>query len=105
MAFKMNNKILFFCAIILCIFTIEAKTNNKYSKEANVDKEESDDDHDFRPISLKHLDRPFRMAKLNLLWSKAVHVGCYSYFNTKLIWTKFVMDFGEHFSVVFHYKS
>lgn len=76
----MNYKILFI-TIILCIFKIEAKTNNKYSKEANVDKEESNDDHDFRPISLKHLDRPFRMAKLNLLWSKAVHVSYFSYFD------------------------
>lgn len=75
----MHKKILFFCTIILCIFTIEAKTNNKYSKEANVDKEVSDDDNDFRPISVKHLDRPFRMAKLNLLWSKAVHVSYFSY--------------------------
>lgn len=33
---------------------------NKYSKDANVEK-----------ASLKDLDKPFRMQKLNLLWAKA----------------------------------
>lgn len=48
---------------------------NKYSKEANIAKDASSNenmDMDFRPASLKLLDKPFRMAKLNLLWSKAV---------------------------------
>lgn len=57
--------------------------HNKYSKDANIPKSEDaksprnekpvlNEDVDFRPISLRHLDRPFRMSKLNLLWSKAV---------------------------------
>ncbi|XP_050303155.1 alpha-2-macroglobulin receptor-associated protein [Anthonomus grandis grandis] len=62
-----------------CIYTLLllsyilslAECHNKYSKEANPKMEDTPED--FRPISLKHLDRPYRMAKLNLLWSKAVH--------------------------------
>lgn len=74
--FTINLKILVFYIIISTVLLlVNAKTGNKYSKEANSNKEQPVDDHDFRPISLKHLDRPFRMAKLNLLWSKAVHVN------------------------------
>lgn len=49
-------------------------SHNKYSKEANTPKV---DDLDFRPHYLQHLDKPFRMSKLNLLWSKAVVVSDY----------------------------
>ncbi|KAJ8935950.1 hypothetical protein NQ314_012572 [Rhamnusium bicolor] len=55
--------------IILNSLIVTIRCHSKYSKEANVEK---DDGPDFRPVSLKHLDRPFRMAKLNLLWSKAI---------------------------------
>ncbi|XP_072385722.1 alpha-2-macroglobulin receptor-associated protein [Diabrotica undecimpunctata] len=67
------------CVIILSIFVINTTCYNKYSKEANLEtndvnknKDDVDEPVDLRPITLKHLDRPFRMAKLNLLWSKAV---------------------------------
>ncbi|XP_060527178.1 alpha-2-macroglobulin receptor-associated protein [Cylas formicarius] len=52
--------------VILSIFS--AESHNKYSKDVNDRPAE-----DLRPISLKHLNKPFRMAKLNLLWSKAVN--------------------------------
>ncbi|KAL1491821.1 hypothetical protein ABEB36_012358 [Hypothenemus hampei] len=59
---------------------ILSECNSKYSKDANVPKDNSaklgqihEPGEDLRPISLRHLDRPFRMAKLNLLWSKAVY--------------------------------
>lgn len=81
------------CLIILLNLLVEVTCVNKYSKEANKDvkkekkndkpKLKKSDDNiepiDFRPVSLKHLDRPFRMAKLNLLWSKAVLVSLKSY--------------------------
>ncbi|CAG9861472.1 unnamed protein product [Phyllotreta striolata] len=74
---KFNYKIFSF---ILLTLVIEIACHNKYTKEANQEakkqkKNKAKDDIepiDMRPISLKHLDRPFRMAKLNLLWSKAV---------------------------------
>ena len=44
---------------------------NKYSAEANKQK----DDSNHVLTSLRELDRPFRMAKLNLLWTKAKHVN------------------------------
>ncbi|XP_023024348.2 alpha-2-macroglobulin receptor-associated protein [Leptinotarsa decemlineata] len=55
-------------------YLVSVQCLNKYSKEANKvnDKSQDDSQFDMRPVSLKHLDRPFRMAKLNLLWSKAV---------------------------------
>ncbi|KAG5886353.1 hypothetical protein JTB14_000455 [Gonioctena quinquepunctata] len=67
---------------VLITFFVAIECVNKYSEEANRVRnskeaknkvEDVKDDHvDLRPISLKHLDRPFRMSKLNLLWSKAV---------------------------------
>lgn len=74
--FTINYKTALFLGLILIILIAEVKTKNKYSKEAN-NVEKDSDEHDFRPISLKHLDRPFRMAKLNLLWSKAVLVSLF----------------------------
>lgn len=54
---------------ILLIFTLNlvhtAFSHNKYTADANSP------GPDLRPLSLKELDKPFRMAKLNLLWSKA----------------------------------
>lgn len=47
--------------------------HNKYSADAN----KKADPLDFRPNSLKELDKPFRMAKLNMLWSKAKIVGIF----------------------------
>ena len=48
----------------LCIYNL-IKTNalNKYSAEANIRDEEIS--------NFRNLDKPFRMAKLNMLWSKA----------------------------------
>lgn len=45
---------------------------NKYSIEANKPKYE--DPLQF-PTSLRELDKPFRMAKLNILWIKAKNVN------------------------------
>ncbi|KAJ8920467.1 hypothetical protein NQ315_005335 [Exocentrus adspersus] len=61
-------------SILLIDFILTVACHNKYSKDANVVEKKQDENPnpDFRPVSLKHLDRPFRMAKLNLLWSKAV---------------------------------
>ncbi|KAF5289500.1 hypothetical protein FQA39_LY15055 [Lamprigera yunnana] len=50
--------------LLIHILTV-IKCHNKYSKEANVPEE------DIPPPSLKTLKKPFRMAKLNSLWTKA----------------------------------
>lgn len=70
-----------FVSIIWICFSLFglSQCHNKYSKDANKSKLKPSYDttrpgDDLRPISLRHLDRPFRMAKLNLLWSKAVYV-------------------------------
>lgn len=69
----------FLIVLLFSTIFIVTECHNKYSKDANVKIKNEEQEiydqprDDFRPISLKHLDRPFRMAKLNLLWSKAVH--------------------------------
>lgn len=45
------------------------KKFNKYSKEANTNIPKEKYDADFRDIK-----NPFRMAKCNLVWTKAVNV-------------------------------
>lgn len=61
-----------FLSISLCVllFHITAAFS-KYSVEANKPKYE--DPLQF-PTSLRELDKPFRMAKLNVLWVKAKNV-------------------------------
>jgi len=60
-----------FLLLALTIIVAEGGGNNKYSKEANVKhtKEEKLDLSYFR-----NLQTPFRMAKVNMLWSKAQKV-------------------------------
>lgn len=57
----------------------ECDGHNKYSAEANkkaaVKKVKVAPMPDDVPSSLRELDKPYRMAKLNLLWTKAKHVS------------------------------
>ena len=62
--------------IILLIFTLFSIVSpslgaNKYSKEANQPNSNED---------WKNLDKPFRLAKINLIWSKAQKVIQIVYF-------------------------
>lgn len=63
------------CATSIIIFvlsiTYDTEAINKYSVAANKPK---NDIVAQVPTSLRALDKPFRMAKLNLLWTKAKHV-------------------------------
>lgn len=61
--------ILYLCIIHPCLG--DKKPKNKYSAEANR-KPEQFTTEKYDP-ELRELQRPFRMAKLNLVWSKAVH--------------------------------
>ncbi|CAG9766721.1 unnamed protein product [Ceutorhynchus assimilis] len=73
---KMHKLKQFLLIFLFATFLVITECHNKYSKDSNnVEKQEETEKPavDLRHISLKHLDRPFRMAKLNLLWSKAVH--------------------------------
>lgn len=59
---------------LLLIFLIFVNLNyvystNKYSREANV--KPSDHFDDDSQLLIRDKNKPFRMAKLNLLWSKA----------------------------------
>ncbi|KAK0178987.1 hypothetical protein PV327_007815 [Microctonus hyperodae] len=69
--------------ISFCLTTLFPQCNglNKYSAEANVEKKPNKISKKFdessseipTPTSLKELDKPYRMSKLNLLWTKAKH--------------------------------
>lgn len=82
----MDLKNLLSVTLFFSIIFVVTECHQKYSKEANFPNSEDPSlnydgpGEDLRPISLKHLDRPFRMAKLNLLWSKAVHVSYFFVF-------------------------
>lgn len=63
----------FILLINLGLLTIHTSVGeNKYSAEANIPKYV---DSSKFPTSLKDLDKPFRMAKLNILWAKAKNVS------------------------------
>lgn len=64
----------------------DGKKKNKYSAEMNIPQPPTEKyDPDFRK-----LQRPFRMAKLNLVWSKAVHVS-YTYIHFASFFLSFVV--------------
>ncbi|XP_066594465.1 alpha-2-macroglobulin receptor-associated protein [Prorops nasuta] len=56
-----------FISLLCTLFINDAVALNKYSAEANKKKDAFPD----FPTSVRELDKPFRMAKLNLLWVKA----------------------------------
>ncbi|XP_015597936.1 alpha-2-macroglobulin receptor-associated protein [Cephus cinctus] len=57
--------------LCLLLFVTNTIAENKYSATANKPKD-ADSSNPF-PVSLRELDRPYRIAKLNLLWAKAKH--------------------------------
>lgn len=67
----LENMIRLLCGV-LCVLALLSITecHNKYSKEANAGKQEES-----QPPTLKTLEKPFRMAKLNTLWTKAQMVS------------------------------
>jgi len=62
--------ILLISSILLLVHTSIGE--NKYSADANKPKHA--DSSQF-PTSLRDLDKPFRMAKLNIVWIKAKNVS------------------------------
>lgn len=65
-----------FVLLLAVNLLILSDCNNKYSAESNADT------IDLRPNSLKDLGKPFRMAKLNMLWAKAKIVSYLNYLFT-----------------------
>lgn len=62
--------------IIAVIFFIQyAKAENKYSEKANKPKSKTDFSYPVNLKGLRQLDNPFRMHKLNIVWTKAKHVS------------------------------
>jgi len=70
MLFLNAHVILLISSILLLEHTSVGE--NKYSADANKFKHA--DSSQF-PISLRELDKPFRMAKLNIVWIKAKNVS------------------------------
>ncbi|KAL5283178.1 LRPAP1 family protein [Megaselia abdita] len=65
MSSKIKIVLILFACLSIQPSTCDKKFN-KYSKEANIPKEQYDPD-------FRNIENPFRMAKCNLVWSKAVH--------------------------------
>ncbi|XP_018321867.1 alpha-2-macroglobulin receptor-associated protein [Agrilus planipennis] len=63
-----NIKLKINLLILLSVFSKGVICHNKYSAAANTKHDESTGN---TPLNLKTLDKPFRMNKINLLWSKA----------------------------------
>ncbi|KAG8037709.1 hypothetical protein G9C98_005920 [Cotesia typhae] len=66
----------FFILSLSAIFIIdECEGLNKYSATANkaTDKKNDDSKEIPVPVSIRELEKPYRMAKLNLVWTKAKH--------------------------------
>lgn len=68
--FKLNRLPLL--AIVLSLIITFVICDNKYTKAANEKKDSK--------IDLRTINQPFRMAKLNILWTKAQQVRGMSYF-------------------------
>lgn len=64
------------CCIFLASQSVNAdrKESKKYSKEANDPQFKHVINEKYEP-EIRNLQRPFRMAKLNLVWAKAQNVS------------------------------
>lgn len=72
---------------------------NKYSKEANA-KKETISKPSKKGIDFRTLDKPFRMNKLNILWTKAQQVKN-NVLICSLYMVKLCLVFSYNFSIVF----
>lgn len=54
---------------VCCLFVNYTMCENKYSRSSNEGKKLSEN------VDFRKLEKPFRMNKLNLVWSKAQHVS------------------------------
>ena len=62
-------------AILVLLIIHYVEGGNKYSKEANKAKSKTEFSQPTHIKELRELDKPFRMHKLNLVWTKAKHVS------------------------------
>lgn len=63
------------CCILLASQSVNAdRKEKKYSKEANDPQFKHVINEKYEP-EIRNLQRPFRMAKLNLVWAKAQNVS------------------------------
>lgn len=78
----MTSLVSTYLTISFCAFLLHTgAAANKYSAAAN--KPQYEDPLQF-PTSLRELDKPFRMSKLNVLWVKAKNVSIDSGIRTAL---------------------
>ena len=70
--FKVNLCVI--AVLLLCCGTFADKKAKKYSREANDPQFEQVKSETYDP-DFRTLQRPFRMAKLNLVWAKAQNVS------------------------------
>lgn len=74
----MLKRLLFFCFLISNLPAPSLCGKSKYSKEANTKYNDQNYENkaqflDEPNVNIRNINKPFRMAKLNLLWTKAQH--------------------------------
>lgn len=77
-------KLFVIAVLLLCTCTFADKKAKKYSREANDPQFEQVKSETYDP-DFRTLQRPFRMAKLNLVWAKAQNVSKIFLFNISRI--------------------
>lgn len=68
-------RVIVYGALLFCLVAFVESHSNKYSAEANKKEPKKGINVENVLTSLRNLDKPYRMAKLNLLWAKAKHVS------------------------------
>lgn len=67
------------CLVLISLTEPSLCGKNKYSKEANLKSNNNYEKKvqfvDEPNVNIRDINKPFRMAKLNLLWTKAQHVS------------------------------
>lgn len=90
---SLNLNVLFLTIGLLLIFSNESYSENKYSEHANTVHVKNFVDEP--NVNMRHIDKPFRMAKLNMLWAKAQVVSILN-INYKVSCINFIIQFGEY---------
>lgn len=71
----MYSNLLIISFIFILTFPIDTifSHENKYTQQANTNSNNNNDDG--KKLNFRQLDKPFRMAKLNLIWLKGQQVS------------------------------
>lgn len=87
------NKSSVISAVVIIILIHFTEGINKYSEKANKPKPKTDFSYPINIRELRQIDKPFRMHKLNVVWTKAKHVSFLKYLFINLFYCGFFLIF------------